>query len=80
MTGPEPLRRFAVPHRARANILESPSILVVQERCGPAKHRKGLKHRKGATKNVLNTAKYDKELEIDLANTAKSDKGLGVIS
>ena len=29
MTGPEPLRRFAVPHTARANIFESPSIFVL---------------------------------------------------
>ena len=26
---------------------------------GPTKHRKGLKHRKGATKDLLNTVKYD---------------------
>ena len=27
---------------------------------GPTKYRKGLKHRKGATKDLLNPAKYDK--------------------
>ena len=27
---------------------------------GPTKRRKGLKHRKGVTKDILNTAKYDK--------------------
>ena len=34
--------------------------------------------KKKTTKDLLNTAKYDKVLQIDLLNIAKNDKGLGV--
>ena len=53
-------------------------------RTGTTKHRKRLKHHKGATNidkelRPLNTAKYDKGLQIDILNTAKNDKGLEII-
>ena len=44
--------------------LISTQNLNVRKSIGPTKHRKGLKHRKGATKDLLNTAKYDKGLGI----------------
>ena len=47
---------------------------VFEWRYGPTKHRKE------ATKDLLNTEKYDKGLQIDLLDTAKSDEELGIIT
>ena len=48
-------------------------VLNALKQTGSTKHLKGLKRRKGATKDLLNTANYDKGLQIDLLNTAKND-------
>ena len=37
------------------------------------RHSGTAKHRKAATKDLLNTAKFDKGLQINLLNTAKND-------